>query len=223
MGIFIAIAIIFIWASHLFYCLSNVHVDFLSISFNFHVIFQGYLYTGLFITAHDAMHKTISRNQMINNLIGQTASFLFAAMSYKKLYKNHHLHHKFPGTEEDPDFCVKSQNFFVWWINFLFRYSTFLQIVVMAIVFNVLKIWFAEINIWFFLVIPSFLGSLQLFYFGTYLPHKLPHSEQMKPHNARTQKKNHLLAMLSCYFFGYHFEHHENPGIPWWKLYETKS
>ncbi|GAB4146279.1 MAG: hypothetical protein Fur0015_12970 [Ignavibacteriales bacterium] len=93
----------------------------------------------------------------------------------------------------------------------------------MAIVFNVLKIWFAEINIWFFLVIPSFLGSLQLFYFGTYLPHKFPHSEQMKPHNARTQKKNHLLAMLSCYFFGYHFEHHENPGIPWWKLYETKS
>lgn len=223
MGILIAVSIILIWASHLFYSLSNFTVDFLSPLFYLHVFLQGYLYTGLFITAHDAMHGTVSRNKFINDLIGRTSSFLFAAMSYKKLSENHHLHHKYPGTEKDPDFCIKSQNFFIWWINFLFRYSTFLQIVLMGLIFNILKIWFEEINIWFFLIIPSFLGSLQLFYFGTYLPHRFPHIDEMKPHNARTLKKNHLIAMLSCYFFGYHFEHHDNPGIPWWKLYETKS
>jgi fatty acid desaturase len=27
---------------------------------------------------------------------------------------------------------------------------------------------------------------------------------------------------LTCYFFGYHWEHHEAPGIPWWQLYLTK-
>jgi beta-carotene ketolase (CrtW type) len=29
--------------------------------------------------------------------------------------------------------------------------------------------------------------------------------------------------MLSCYFFGYHYEHHESPQTPWWKLYQIKN
>jgi beta-carotene ketolase (CrtW type) len=28
--------------------------------------------------------------------------------------------------------------------------------------------------------------------------------------------------MISCYFFGYHFEHHESPQTPWWRLYQSK-
>jgi beta-carotene ketolase (CrtW type) len=44
----------------------------------------------------------------------------------------------------------------------------------------------------------------------------------MRPHNSRTQPNNHLLAMLSCYFFGYHFEHHAYPRTPWWRLYQRK-
>ncbi|MCC5658983.1 fatty acid desaturase [Nostoc sp. XA010] len=23
---------------------------------------------------------------------------------------------------------------------------------------------------------------------------------------------------MSCYYFGYHQEHHEYPDVPWWKL-----
>jgi beta-carotene ketolase (CrtW type) len=45
----------------------------------------------------------------------------------------------------------------------------------------------------------------------------------MGPHKARTQKKNHFWAMLSCYFFGYHREHHEDPHIAWWQLYKVKA
>lgn len=74
-----------------------------------------------------------------------------------------------------------------------------------------------------FWVVPVFLGTLQLFFFGTYLPHRKPHNENMEPHKARTQRKNHLGAMISCYFFGYHFEHHDTPHQPWWKLYRSKS
>jgi beta-carotene ketolase (CrtW type) len=223
MGIIIASIIISIWASHLTYSLLYVNVDFTNPVFYLHVLLQGYLYTGLFITAHDAMHGTVSKNTFINKSIGSISTLLFAGLSYNKLIKNHFKHHKNPGEEGDPDFYTKSQNFFIWWGTFLWRYTTITQLVIMAVVFNVLKIWFDEISIIVFWVVPAFLGTFQLFFFGTYLPHKYPHTENMQPHKARTQKRNHLWAMLSCYFFGYHYEHHESPRTPWWKLYKLKE
>lgn len=223
MGLFIAISIILIWAGHLTYILTYEQVDFSSPMFYFHVLLQGYLYTGLFITAHDAMHKTVFPNhKYVNKIVGYIASFLFAGMSYNRLIKNHMKHHKDPGTENDPDFNIKSQNFFIWWGSFLYRYTTIPQLIVMGIAYNILKIWVNEINLWFFWIIPAFIGTFQLFFFGTYLPHKKPHNHKMEPHKARTQKKNHLWAMLSCYFFGYHFEHHDSPRTPWWQLYRMK-
>ncbi|MFH1196596.1 MAG: fatty acid desaturase [bacterium] len=223
MGVFVAVVIFLFWFGHLFYLLTGAAVQFTDPLFYIHILLQGYLYTGLFITAHDAMHKTVSKNRTINDVFGYLASFLFAGMSYSRLKKNHFKHHKYPGTEEDPDFNIRSQNFWIWWTSFMFRYTTFLQIIFMAAVYNLLKIWIPEIKLWFFWIIPAFLGTLQLFYFGTYLPHKYPHENNMAPHNARTQKRNHLCAMISCYFFGYHYEHHEAPGIPWWKLYQIKK
>ncbi len=133
MGIIIALSIISIWAIHLIYLLFYFSIDFSSIWTYLHILIQGYLYTGLFITAHDSMHSTISRNKIINNTIGAISTFLFAGMSFNRLLKNHNLHHEYPGTEKDPDFYVKSQNFFVWWIIFFFRYSTLTQIIAMGI------------------------------------------------------------------------------------------
>jgi len=222
MGVLIASIIISLWGVNLVYSLFNVDVSFSSPYFYLHILAQGYLYTGLFITAHDAMHGTISKNKKINYSIGWLCTFLFAGLSYSKLLENHKLHHNFPGESSDPDFNIKSQNFFVWFSVFMYRYVTLRQIIIMAIIFNLLKIQFAEISIWSFFVIPVVLGSLQLFFFGTYLPHRYPHSEEMNPYNARTLKKNHFLAMITCYFFGYHHEHHHQPYLPWWKLYTTK-
>ena len=223
MGIIIALIIISIWASHLFYTLLYVSVDFTNPVFYLHILLQGYLYTGLFITAHDAMHGTVSKNKIINNVFGWISTLLFAGLSYSKLIKNHFKHHKSPGEEADPDFYTKSQNFFIWWGTFLWRYTTITQLIIMAVAFNILKIWFDEDSIIVFWIVPAFLGTFQLFFFGTYLPHKYPHTENMQPHKARTQKRNHIWAMLSCYFFGYHYEHHESPKTPWWKLYKMKN
>lgn len=223
MGIFIALVIIIVWAAHLFYSMLYVNVDFANPLFYLHILLQGYLYTGLFITGHDSMHGAVSKNKFINKSIGWISTLLFAGLSYNKLIKNHFKHHKNPGEEADPDFYIKSQNFFIWWGAFLWRYTTILQLIIMAVAFNVLKIWFSEISLIFFWIIPAFLGTFQLFFFGTYLPHKYPHTEIMQPHRARTQKRNHLWAMLSCYFFGYHYEHHESPKTPWWKLYQIKN
>jgi beta-carotene ketolase (CrtW type) len=223
MGILVALIVISFWLLHLFYSLNYVQVDFTNPLFYLHILLQGYLYTGLFITAHDAMHGTVSDNKFINKSIGWLSTLLFAGLSYSKLIKNHFKHHKNPGEESDPDFYTKSQNFFIWWGTFLWRYTTIIQIIIMAVAFNILKIWFDEFSIIMFWVVPAFLGTFQLFFFGTYLPHKYPHTENMLPHRARTQKRNHLWAMLSCYFFGYHYEHHESPRTPWWKLYKMKK
>ena len=222
MGVLIALIVVLVWAGHLVYILSSVEVDFTNPMIYFHVLLQAYLYTGLFITGHDAMHRVVSPNPKVNRLIGRLSAFLFAGLSYERLVKNHFLHHKYPGTDKDPDYCMKSQNFFIWYFTFMYRYTTILQLIIMAVLFNLLKIWFAEINIWVFWVVPAFMGSMQLFFFGTYLPHRKPHEENMLPHNARTQSKNHFFAMLSCYFFGYHYEHHDAPHVPWWQLYKTK-
>ena len=223
MGIFIALTIIFFWLGHLLYSLFYVEPDFLSPVFYLHVLIQAYLYTGLFITGHDAMHGTVAKNRKLNNFFGHLSTTLFAFLSFRVLTKKHYLHHRFPGTEQDPDFSPRSNNFFIWWFIFMKNYTTWWQILFMAITFNILLIWFSEVQLIVFWVIPAILATFQLFFFGTYLPHRRPVSEQMKPHNSRTQLKNHLLAMLSCYFFGYHWEHHESPTTPWWKLYQMKK
>jgi beta-carotene/zeaxanthin 4-ketolase len=223
MGILIAGFIILLWGVHLIYVLSGVEVSFFSPLFYVHIVIQAYLFTGLFITAHDAMHGSLSANKYINKFFGRLTSFLFAGLSFKKLFKNHFRHHKSPALEDDPDFYTGSQNFFIWWGVFLLRYVSVFQILIMAAIFNLLKIFFNEASIWFFWVIPAVLSTLQLFYFGTYQPHKKPHSHSMEPHKARTQKTNHLWAMISCYFFGYHFEHHDSPKTPWWQLYKFKN
>jgi beta-carotene ketolase (CrtW type) len=222
MGLIISILILVLWGIHLLYSLTYAKPALSDPVFYFHILLQGYLYTGLFITAHDAMHGNISPQKMINKALGRLASFLFAGLSYSKLLRNHITHHRNPGEDNDPDFYNKSQNFFVWWFVFMKRYTTITQLIIMALLYNVLKLWFDESSIISFWVIPAFLGTLQLFYFGTYIPHKYPHTAKMKPHNARTLKKNHLWGMLTCYFFGYHFEHHESPRTPWWQMYKLK-
>lgn len=223
MGILIALAVLILWAGHLLYTLTSVAVDPASPFLYLHIIIQAYLYTGLFITGHDSMHGIISRNRFVNRAFGYVSVFLFAAMWYPKLLKNHWDHHFYPGTEKDPDFSTESQNFFVWWFKFMMRNTTITQIVIMAVLFNVLKIWIDTWSLVCFWIIPAFLSTFQLFYFGTFVPHKKPHTDEMSPHQARTQRKNHLWAMLSCYFFGYHYEHHESPSTPWWQLHKMKN
>jgi beta-carotene/zeaxanthin 4-ketolase len=226
MGIVIALTVICLWAAHLAYMLQFVEISPLNPWMYLHIIIQAYLYTGLFITGHDAMHGNISTSRRVNSLLGNIAVFLFAGMSYKRLRKNHGLHHKFVASEKDPDYLVQSQNFWKWWAMFMWRYLTVLQLIIMAVIFNLLVFFFpqwGETKILVFWALPALLGTLQLFYVGVYWPHRAPHTPEMGPHKARTQKKNHLWAMISCYFFGYHTEHHEDPHIPWWRLYQVKN
>jgi beta-carotene ketolase (CrtW type) len=183
------------------------------------VLIQMHLYTGLFITAHDAMHGTIApNNPKLNLAFGQVCTALYALFPLKSLHTKHHQHHDFVHTKDDPDY--HTGNFFVWYFNFIRQYITWWQIVAMAIIYNLLKIYIPEKNLISFWVLPSLLSTLQLFYFGTYLPHK---GEHQNKYQSKTQNKNHIWAFFSCYFFGYHYEHHYSPGTPWWRLWQIKE
>ena len=223
MGVLIALLVIISWALHLAYMLLLQPVNLLDVWFWVHMLIQTWLFTGLFITAHDSMHGTISANRKLNNVIGFSATLLFAGMWYPMLIKKHKMHHINPGTALDPDYYTGKQNFFAWWFSFMKAYVTIWQILIMAGLFNLGLLYFSEIQLIVLWIIPSILATFQLFYFGTYLPDRLPHITEMGIYKSRTLKKNHLWAMLSCYFFGYHYEHHASPQTPWWKLYQTNN
>jgi len=188
-----------------------------------HILIQTWLFTGLFITGHDAMHGTVSRVKWLNNGLGFVITLLYAGLWYPTLVKKHHLHHKHSGTTDDPDYSAANQNFLYWWFSFMKQYLTWWQFIIMAVLFNIGLIFFDELQLIVLWIVPAMASTFQLFYFGTYLPHRLPHNHNMDPHNARSLKRNHLWAMISCYFFGYHYEHHASPHTPWWKLYSIKK
>lgn len=217
LGILVALAVIALWLTSLIFLLSW-NFQWSNPMVYLMIFVQMHLYTGLFITAHDSMHGTISPNKTINNFIGYLSVFLYAGFFYNKLYAKHHKHHSHVHTEEDPDFAP--HGFWRWYLSFMLNYVTIIQLVIMAVAFNVLQIWIEQRNLLLFWVLPSLMSTFQLFYFGTYLPHKGEHENE---YHSSTLQKNHLLAFFTCYFFGYHLEHHQKPGTPWWQLYKTKA
>ena len=61
---------------------------------------------------------------------------------------------------------------------------------------------------------------MQLFYFGTFLPHSEPEGGYSEPHRAKSTSYPVWLSFITCYHFGYHEEHHEYPHVCWWQLPE---
>ncbi|WP_233585215.1 fatty acid desaturase [Corallococcus sp. CA054B] len=223
-GVVLALTVVGAWGGHLAWLLAGPALPWGSPLPWLHVLPQMWLSTGLFITGHDAMHGTVSLNRRVNAAVGMLACFLFAGLSYRRLVVNHRAHHVDPTGEHDPDFAARGQAFWPWFGAFMVRYTTWPQIAVMALKFNVL-LWLGvpQARILVFWVLPSVLATVQLFYFGTYLPHRRPETEGMAPHHARSLPRNHLWALLSCFFFGYHWEHHQSPGTPWWRLWRVKD
>lgn len=210
--------VISLWACNLVYLL-NYEVTLYDWEIYVLFLIQTHLYTGLFITAHDAIHQCISKIKFVNNALGNLASILFMFNSYSRLHDNHMKHHRYNGTSKDPDHYHKD-SFFPWLVNFVSAYATWKQIVFVAIAFNLLWLLFPVQNVILFYALPSILATFQMFYFGTFAPHVGTHENK---HLSRTQSKNHLWAFVSCYFFGYHYEHHDAPWVPWWKLFREKN
>jgi beta-carotene/zeaxanthin 4-ketolase len=227
-GILIAASLIILWLGSLYYslfCIPIINSFFTVISF---ISINTLLFTGLFITAHDAMHGLVApASPKVNRFIGCLCTSLYGLLSYARLLDDHQLHHAHSGTKSDPDF-YPNKGVGVWYVSFLYHYITIKQLIGMAVIYNVLTYYgnVSPAQALIFWALPAVLSSMQLFYFGTYLPHT-PHNKNasinknfVDRHNARSLPYNKFFSFLSCFNFGAcHLQHHRYPSVPWWQLY----
>ena len=192
------------------------------------VLLQTWLSVGLFIVSHDAIHGSLAPGRpRVNRAFGWVVMTLYAGFHYDRLEASHTEHHAAPGTARDPDFsATHPDRFFAWFGQFMrhhFGLRPFLFVnLVVATYWLVLGADMA--NIFVFYGLPALASAVQLFYFGTWRPHrhlKEGHARDAfaDDHNARSDRMPRLLATLTCYNFGgFHHEHHLYPHEPWWRL-----
>lgn len=222
LGVPVALLQIGAWAGCLFALLTRVDPWAASpLSILAAIALQTWLYTGLFIVGHDAMHGTVAPgDRRLNDAIGTLAVGLYAGFGFRRLRAAHHAHHRHAATADDPDFHDGDPRLHRWMLAFGRRYVRPYQLVSIAAVYNLLHhgagIGLAPLNLFF--VVPSLLSVAQLFVVGTWLPHR-PLPDGYPDHRrARPVDLPPWLSLLACYHFGYHRTHHARPGVPWWKL-----
>lgn len=184
---------------------------------------QTVLSVGLFIVAHDGMHGSIAPfRPALNRGIARFCLLIYAGFSFEALAREHMRHHAKPGTADDPDYNFENPHSFVAWYYGFFRYYFRLKefgILTAILAVYVFVIGAPVVNLLVFWALPALLSSLQLFYFGTYQPHRPIEGEPFEDdHRARSVELPPVLSLLTCFHFGYHLEHHHHPTEPWWRL-----
>lgn len=186
------------------------------------VLVQAWLSTGLFIIAHDCMHGSLAPGRpLVNRAVGTLCLGAYAALSYRALLPKHLAHHSAPGTDADPDFHPgEPRRMLPWFVRFFRGYYTHGQIVrITAVALIYLLLGASLLNIVIFWAVPAVLALVQLFVFGTYLPHRHHDQPFADEHRARSNDLPPLGSLLTCFHFGgYHHEHHLSPGTAWWQL-----
>lgn len=221
-GLLIAVLIIGVWTISLVLLLSLPIDQMPAVVIPGLMLWQMFLYTGLFITAHDAMHGAVFPHApRLNHFIGATALQLYGLFKYRELLKKHWLHHRHPATALDPDFHDGNHpHLFDWYRQFMINYWSWSRMIwltgIVGMALVVLHI--SPFNLVLFWAAPSILSSLQLFYFGTFLTHREPQDGYQNQHRAQTNPLPVFWSFITCYHFGYHEEHHEFPHVPWWRL-----
>lgn len=191
------------------------------------ILIQAWLSTGLFIIAHDCMHGSLVPGApAINRAVGTLCLMLYAGLSYGALLPKHHAHHRRPGTADDPDFHPGApRRALPWFVRFFRGYYSHAQILRITMAATAYLLLGASLlNIVAFWAVPALLALCQLFFFGTYLPHRHEDAAFADRHNARSTRWHPLLSLLTCYHFGaYHHEHHLAPAAPWWRLPKVRA
>ncbi len=223
-GLAVAIIIIFLWFASLmgFLTLDLAQIPLVVIILG--VLLRAFLHTGLFITTHEAIHGVLSQHSLTNDFIGHSTSLLYALLPYKVLAENHRLHHRYPATDKDPDFhSSDSNNFLLWYVSFMKEYQkgrqAWVLLIGMAVIFGTLiYLRIPPLNIFLFWVIPILISSWQLFAFGIWLPHRQTEVGYSDRHRANSNNYSVFWSFITCYHFGYHWEHHQYPYLPWYKI-----
>ncbi|CAF4002171.1 unnamed protein product [Rotaria sordida] len=233
-GLIIAFIIFILFIGFWYHALFQIKftkTSYLDITGTFFIL--EFLYTGLFITCHDAMHGTIThRYPRLNHIIGYVCFSAYAWLDYRSVYEKHWRHHKHTGiVNDDPDYHNgRSIGFFSWYFHFLCEYASIKQVIKMTVWVSILLLIFSVplINILTYMLICGLCSSLRLFYFGTYIPHRPEiingkFEEIMSWEKSKSSNVNRLISFLCCYHFDYHLEHHQWPYAPWWDLWKCKE
>jgi len=192
------------------------------------VLLRTLLQTGLFIVGHDAMHGVlVPHARRWNGRLGALALALYAALPYRACRRNHRRHHRCTASVSDPDFHPEpAAGFLGWYVRFMAGYLSAAQMGRLLAAWGLLALLArglsptGPLNVLLFCTLPLLLSSLQLFGFGTYLPHR---GQRSGPGRAAADAPTSLnlpgwLSLLACFHFGYHLEHHQNPALAWFEL-----
>ena len=183
-----------------------------------------FVHTGIFIIIHDSIHGVVNHNKIVNSLMGYVAAFLYAILPYKTLAENHRQHHSCPATVDDPDFYDRDpHNPWLWYASFMKDYQEGKQFWILfwgitVIFWSLFLLHVSLVNMFLFWILPIIFSSLQLFIFGIYLPHRPRLEGYSDRHRARSNNHSTLVSFIACYHFGYHWEHHQYPHLPWYEL-----
>lgn len=225
-GLGLAVGIVTVWLSLHLYAMFGFSLSWSNLPLALAMAgLQCWLSVGLFIVSHDAMHGSLfPGGGRINGAVGAALLFVYAGFGWRRMRTAHFIHHKSPGSAHDPDFdAANPTRFWRWYATFLKRYfglrSALFVLFVVTFYWMVLDVPVEKIVLLYGL--PAIASSLQLFYFGTFRPHR--HESDRAPgfvdrHNARSERFGTLASLASCFHFGYHHEHHQAPHLPWWAL-----
>ncbi len=222
-GVTLALAILAAWLSIHLYAMFGYRIDGASWPLILPIaLAQCWLSVGMFIVAHDAMHGSLAPGRpRLNGAVGGALLFLYAGFGWAKMRDAHFSHHRAPGSADDPDFdAAHPDRFWPWYATFLLRYFGWRSGLYVATVVTIYWLAFGVPveNIVLLYGLPAIASSLQLFYFGTYRPHRHDADGFSDRHNARSEGYSYLASLFSCFHFGYHHEHHLSPDVPWWAL-----
>jgi beta-carotene ketolase (CrtW type) len=189
-----------------------------------------WLSVGVFIVSHDAMHGSLVPGKpRLNGAIGAVLLALYAGFGWKHLRDAHFAHHKLAGHAGDPDFDENNPDDFLrWYATFFRRYFGWRSILYVHTVVGIywLVIGVPMVQIVLLYGMPALGSSLQLFYFGTFRPHRHVEGEAVQHfhdhHNTRSEDFGTLASLATCFHFGYHLEHHRRPDVPWWALPQAR-
>ena len=195
------------------------------------VLVRSFLHTGLFILAHDAMHNSLVPDHAgINQQIGRMCLWLYAGLNYDSCKRNHSRHHRMPESEADPDFCpTNNRSVLAWLIRFMRNYLNAAQLSRLVLLLTVLLLAAQPhqsqplITVSVIFLLPLLISTAQLFFVGTYLPHRKEHKQTDHEVSIKSLNLHPFVSLLACYHFGYHREHHNHPKAPWFLLPELRA
>jgi beta-carotene hydroxylase len=196
-----------------------------------------------FSVAHDALHRAISTNVRLNDVLGQLAIFLVAPYIDMRLFRwAHILHHRFANGPRDPDSLLRGP----WWslpfhwaffdvIYFVFairhadkisrRYvrANLLLVPPVALIIATLTYYgFGEaiLALW---LIPSRIIFVALGFMFFWLPH-VPHDAEQEVNFTRASTVRQGLEWILnpvMQYQNYHLIHHIYPTTPFYNNYKV--